>query len=210
MKLSDMKNPTIFEQIYYGCIKYSNPSCSQKVISEEEIEKTIIRVLEKINIDSRYFTWLRDKLSRIEPDQGDQILLSSLKNKRRNLEGKIKTLVDMKINEVLSTEQFVLTSKEYENELKDTNEEINRRQIQIDSFNQDIVEYIDMAHKCVEKFKNASAFEKKRFVEKFLSNPRIYNKALLFSTKNVPSTLLQSLLTSSQKKDFRTQNRIAT
>ena len=63
--ISEMKNPTVLNYIYYHCTKKKNRNCSQKAIRIEELEKQFVEVLTDITIDEGYLKialdYLRDK-----------------------------------------------------------------------------------------------------------------------------------------------------
>ncbi len=187
--LTEMNNPSILNKVYYHCIGYTNPNCSQKSVSESHIEEVVLNALKDIEIDDEMYNWGIQLCSKFTPLDGEQVLLSSLKNKKRDLEKKIKKLIELRLNEEISASQHSLLSNEYENDLKDISEEIAKREFELENWQKEAQEYFQFAHHCVKRFKSARNFEKRMFIQKFFSNPIILNKTLCFSWKKVPFAL---------------------
>ena len=68
--ISEMKNPTILNYIYYHCTKKKNRQCSQKTIRLEELEKQFNQVLAGLKIDEDYLKVALDYLQDKQKKEG--------------------------------------------------------------------------------------------------------------------------------------------
>lgn len=60
--ISDMKNPTILNYVYYRCTKKKSKNCSQKFMRLEDLEKQFSEKLEKLELDNDYLELALDYL----------------------------------------------------------------------------------------------------------------------------------------------------
>ncbi len=68
--ISEMKNPTILNYVYYRCTKKKNRNCSQKTIRLEKLEEQFKEILTKITIDEDYLKVALDYLQDKQQNSG--------------------------------------------------------------------------------------------------------------------------------------------
>ena len=112
--VDDMKNPTFPRYSYYHCSKSKNPSCPQKAVSVEKLEKQVDEFLGRIQISDKFKDWalkylheLHDKeqTSRNEIIQAQQKAYTNCVRQIDNLV-KLKTSSDNADGSLLSDEEY--------------------------------------------------------------------------------------------------------
>lgn len=191
LEISKMKNPLVFDKIYYRCTKTKNPNCSQKTISQESIETTICEALSKLEINQSFYKWAKQKINEVQPfDKTEPILIDSLKKKRNEINKKMANLLDLRVSGEISKEQNNSLHERYMGELDEINKEIVTRESRFEQWKIEANQYLEFAKNCMKRFKSASDFEKKEIVSVFFSSQRILDKNLYFSTKKPLKAIL--------------------
>ncbi len=106
--VENMKGVKIYTYEYYFCTKKKKPSCSQKAITNKELEKQIIDILNKISIPSEFHQWALEWLKEEnKKESGDRNLI--LDNQQKAYDkclNKIDRLIDMRADGELTEEEF--------------------------------------------------------------------------------------------------------
>ena len=69
--ISDMKNPTILNYVYYHCTKKKNRNCTQKSVKIGDLETQFKKILQDITIDEDYLKLALDYLHDKQTNSGD-------------------------------------------------------------------------------------------------------------------------------------------
>jgi site-specific DNA recombinase len=191
LPLSKMKDPIIIQHVYYGCANRKSRKCTQKFINEKTIEQSIIDALGELEIYQEMYDWMKVKLKNAEPFGEDvEVVIESLKSKKRNLQRKMDRLLEMRINDEISQEEASNIHTRYGTDLNVVSNELIEKQHANESRRKENKSSLDLALNCVERFKNASILDKKIIIQKFTSNLTLHDKTLYFSTKKPLSAVL--------------------
>lgn len=184
LDLNDMNKPSILDITYYYCTKNKKKNCTQKYINETEIDNTILAKLHELQIDKEFYMYAKSRVS-VVSDQGiDQAsILLSLKKKEEKMKAKNLTLIDMRSNGELSSEDFLNAKKNNESDLKIIALEISKREQLQNTWRKEAHAYLDIMLNAVQMFKTGDYFTKRIIIETFALNPTIMDKTLCFSTK---------------------------
>lgn len=192
--LSNMKNPSIIDKIYYRCTRRKDPSCREKSISETCIEERIFSLLDSVNIEEEMYDWLTKSIrKRVESTSSNSLVyLKSLEKQKARAQVKLKNLIDLRVSGEITKEQSDLLKKEYQEAIDQIEDDINKKEHGMNSTLHENQEYLDFSKNCLRRFKNGNQKDKKTITAFFCSNLSLKDKSLYFSTKKAPS-LLQSL-----------------
>ncbi len=183
-KVSEMKNPIVLDKTYYHCTKKTYSKCSQKAMSEKQIEETIEAELSKIEINEDVYNWAKSQVKKtIEFSDDSNILLDSLKKKKLLIDKKHKKLLDLLVAGEIAKVQYDQLHEEYKSSVEDIQKEIIMRESRRELWEKEANNYLDFAFNSVQRFKNANGFKKLEIISTFLSNQKILDKTLIFQTK---------------------------
>lgn len=134
-KTKHQKNGNVHHYTYYHCTGRKDPNCNQQSITEKELEKQILSVLENIEIPFEFHKWAMKQL-RLENEKESKSRNKILENQQKALSGcvnKIDRLIDMRTSGEINEEEFsrkrTETSKEkaiLEELLKDTCDRVDK------------------------------------------------------------------------------------
>src|SRR5680860_1109378 len=171
-RVKKQKNGNIHNYTYYHCTKRINPSCSQRVITDEDLEDEIIKNLEKIDIPKTFINWTIEGVTK-------QIKKESSENKydkakvtiKYNLcVKKLNGLIEMRANNEIDVEEFSAMKKELNKEKSDLEDLIkdpkNETAERISKLKKDF----SIAEDAQRKFSKATDYEKKETLSKLGSN----------------------------------------
>jgi hypothetical protein len=186
-----MNNPSIIDKVYYHCTKKVDPRCSQKSITESEIENEVIKVLSKVSIPDQLFEWSKKQMdNQLKVNyKGNTVLIDSLRRKRDLLNQKVKNLLELRVSGEITKEQLEDMKRDYEFEIAELEQKIFKKENALSISLYEAHTYLNFAQNCIEKFKNGSQKTKKEIVAFFCSNLTLFNKSLYFSTKKAPDVL---------------------
>jgi DNA invertase Pin-like site-specific DNA recombinase len=189
--MSRMNNPSIIDKVYYHCTKKVDPRCSQKSITESEIENEVIKVLSKVSIPDQLFEWSKKQMdNQLKVNyKGNTVLIDSLRRKRDLLNQKVKNLLELRVSGEITKEQLEDMKRDYEFEIAELEQKIFKKENALSISLYEAHTYLNFAQNCIEKFKNGSQKTKKEIVAFFCSNLTLFNKSLYFSTKKAPDVL---------------------
>lgn len=128
------KNGNTHHYTYYHCTKRKNPDCSQKRITEKEIEQQIREILGNIEIPPEFHEWAM-KCIKEENEKESQGHNHILEVQHKTYEGcvrKLGALIDMRANGEITEAEFMKKKSELNEEkfkledlLKDTGKRID-------------------------------------------------------------------------------------
>ena len=108
-KIKRQKNGNIHFYTYYHCTKRKHTKCSQGCITKNDLEEQIIIVLEKIEIPEEFYEWA---IAGLRTDSGKEIIDRNkiIENQKKEYDAcvkKIDGLIEMRMNNELSQEEFM-------------------------------------------------------------------------------------------------------
>lgn len=128
------KNGNVHHYRYYHCTKRKN-NCTQGSITEKELEKQIVQVLDSIEIQPDFHEWAMKQL-RLENEKESENRSRILENQQKTYNEclkKLDTLIDMRTGGEITEEEFARKKNEFTKEkirleklLKDTGDRVNK------------------------------------------------------------------------------------
>lgn len=183
MKISEMVHPSIIDILYYHCNK-SKGYCSQKSVTQNQIENVIKEELEKITIPVQIYNWAIDELKRYSNnDKDEKHLLQELVNKKKYLENRLSGLVNLRADGEITSDQFNISLSSTQKELSAIEIDIDRSQTaRNDSFEQKLHDY-NLLLDILKRFKNGDNMVRTDIVREFVSNLVLLDKKLCITMK---------------------------
>ncbi|MEI8337908.1 MAG: recombinase family protein [bacterium] len=117
-KHKKQKNGNEHHYVYYRCTKRVRSNCSQKTITETELEKKIIKYLEKITIPKELHEWALEELknSRVHAESERNRIISSKKNALSNCQNKLDSLLELRLANELTPQDYAEKKSSLEKE----------------------------------------------------------------------------------------------
>ncbi len=183
--LSEMKNPSILDKLYYYCTK-SKGTCSQTSIKIEDIENTIKEALKEISISKEAYRLALNKLKEQTKDlEKDKILLKTLNRKKTEFENRLSELVNLLADRKINV-------KQYNQSYSTTQQEILQIESQIDEITNGHLNYINQAKHNIQfsldilkRFENGNYSIKTEILQEISSNLILKDKKLYISMKKM-------------------------
>jgi site-specific DNA recombinase len=118
-KIENMINPKILHYLYYHCTKKTNPNCTQKSVSIEDIEKIVDEELKKFEIPKEFTDWSIKYLNEVNTE-AENTQTEATKNLHKQYEDillqiqntiNLKTRPDNVDGHLLSDDEFIEQKK---------------------------------------------------------------------------------------------------
>ena len=193
-KIKRQKNGNVHRYIYYHCTKRKDPSCSQKCIEEKELEKQILDILERIEIPPEFHQWAVKQLkkeSKIEVEDRNKIL-ESQKRAYKNCVKKIDRLIEMRMNNEISQEEFLRKKKELLEEKVRLKELLNDTDDRINKWVKKAEAVLSFARNAKKEFEKGSLEKKRQILSALGSNLFLKDKKLIISIEK-PLSLMEKV-----------------
>ena len=102
------KNGNEHHYTYYRCTKRVNSNCSQKTITETELEKQIIKYLEKITIPKELHEWALEELkkSQVINESERNRIISAKKKSLSDCQNKLDSLLELRLANEITPEVY--------------------------------------------------------------------------------------------------------
>jgi len=167
----------IKEYTYYHCTrKRKDYSCSQKkVVRDGILDKLITDEIEKFTILPEFRDWALDVLKEQnakEVEDRNQIFESQTRAMTQ-AHNKLDRLVDMRINDLLSNEEYAKKKAELEEEIQSLRKQAKETEERIDNWLELTEKVFDFATHAREAFLNGDIATKKQILMALGSNPTI-------------------------------------
>ena len=179
--MSEMKNPKMYNNVYYHCTKKSKKiKCSQSVIDEKDLEKQILSELGKIEISEDFYHWAVNAIKYThggEMETQDEVA-NRLQKKSDSLRSRLDQLVVMRADGEISSEQLAKMSKESETELREIENEQKRLHNRMSEWVTTADKYLTFAERVSQKFNKATNQEKREMLEILGSTLELIDKKL--------------------------------
>jgi len=186
MSVKGMTTPSIIDKKYYHCTKKKHKDCSQGSITQEEIDKFVLRHLSNINIHRDFFDFAikaLKKLNTVDADKDDKIIVQ-LKKRKTELSNRVEQLIRMRADNEITSEQFQDMKKANLEAIEELELKILSLDYKRTSWFKLANEQLDFALNCLEQFKKDDDFIKKQVASKLGSNLTLMNKSLYFKRIN--------------------------
>ncbi|MCD6318713.1 recombinase family protein [Candidatus Aerophobetes bacterium] len=179
-KIKRQKNGNVHRYVYYHCTKRKHPECSQKCIEEKELEKQITELLDKIEIPPEFYQWAIKQLkedSKKEIEDRNKIL-ENQKRAYKNCVKKIDRLIEMRMNDEVSEEEFRKKKKELLEEKVKLQELLNDSDNRVTKWIDKAETVFNFARDAKKKFEKGSLEEKRQILSALGSNLFLKDKKL--------------------------------
>ena len=180
----EQKNGNKHEYIYYHCGKKVDKTCEQKSrsLSQSELEKQIIAILEHLSIPPDLCTWLMEQLQE-KNEFKKEVQEQALKERESNLQkeiNRINTLIDMRANHEITAEEYAQKRQEAEEKKTCLETQINQVINQDNELLISAEKTLSFATNLKNRFKNSSPEDKRNITLSLGSNPEIFNRKAHF------------------------------
>ena len=109
---------------YYRCTKKRDKKCSQKYIREEVLAQEVANELQKVSLSSAWAEWMLAEINKEEAEaaQSGAVFAQNLKDKIKELEGKLDILLDTHLDGTISREEYTAKKEKIINEKSELSE----------------------------------------------------------------------------------------
>jgi site-specific DNA recombinase len=197
-----MTNPLFLHYTYYHCGKSKNPSCSQKSVSQTELETQINDYLAKIQISDKFKDWALKYLREFHDMESRQVHEIS-QSQRKTYDDcllRIANLVKLKTS-ASNSDGSQLSDEEYSRQRLAMLKEKARLEASLQDVGQQIEKCLHRSEKAFEfafaarqQFANGNFETKKEIVSAIGSNLMLQDKTLIIEARK-PFYLLETSLT---------------
>lgn len=148
------KNGNHHHYVYYRCTKRIESNCSQKTLSESELEKQIIKYLEKITIPKELHEWALEELknSQLIVESERNKIISAKKTTLSNCQNKLDALLEMRLAGELTPEAYSEKKLSLEREKAEIKEYLDRPEQKEDEELKAKEEKLSFAEKALREF----------------------------------------------------------
>jgi site-specific DNA recombinase len=180
--------------IYYHCSKkHPHHKCSQKPVTENELERQISQLLKKISIHQDFIEWaikwLR-VLHKYETNDRSNIY-KSLQRRYNSTQDKLDKLLDMSLDGRISDQEYGQKKNQLFQEQKSIKEQLEDTEHRAKCWHQTAEETFDFAKKAYQQFKNGSLETKKKLLIYLGSNFYLENGKIRIQLKK-PLEILEN------------------
>ncbi len=185
-KIKHQKNGNIHKYTYYHCTKRVDLKCKQKSIREEDLEKQIFSILERIEIPDSFHQWamkhLKEEHKKEQTDR-DEIIDSYQKSFKRCV-AKIDNLLNMRLNEEISFDEYVIKKEELLKDKRKYEELISDSSKRVETWLDRAETLFSFAETAKNRFENGSFETKRQILSSLGSNLLLEDKKLMISPDN--------------------------
>lgn len=180
------------ENVYYVCAGKKNGNCkTSRYIREEELEKEFTKLFESLLMPAEWVEKVQAEVKRCysEFSQNNEQSVEELSKKIPQIENKLDTLYEDKLNGIINNEFFMRKQEEYQTE-------ISKIKMQIDTIMKNTKSRFNFANSLIELCKDAPSLYQKADIENkkimlnlVCSNIAIKDEKLLVELKPVFSEM---------------------
>lgn len=188
-KVKQCKNGNKHFYIYYHCTGRKDPNCNQKVIEEKDLEKEIIKILNRIKLNPTFLDWAIKKLREENKEEFEEKkkVIENHKKEYEVCDKKLDRLLDMRINGELSENEFIVKKNALLQEKSRLSANLNACENNstnwIDRL-EETKELLIFAQDALDKFKNGNEEKRKEIFRTLGSNLSLLDKKLNVKSKN--------------------------
>ncbi|MCK5125209.1 MAG: recombinase family protein [candidate division Zixibacteria bacterium] len=167
--------------IYYRCTKKKRDiKCSQKYIEEKELEAQILTFLDSITISNSLLEWALRHLTHLQVDESKnkEAITRSIRKRLDISKGQRAELVNLKLRNLLTDDEFLAKKAEIEAECNDFKTQLKDSARNNGQTIEQCIKLFDFAAGAKDAFITGSDSEKKRVLRYFGSNLVLTDKTL--------------------------------
>lgn len=210
-KFKKQKNGNVHHYVYYHCTGRKDPNCKQKSIEQKELEKQIKDIISRISIPKEFIQWAIEVLKEENKKETDFQIQMVKKHEKdySNCVRKIKELLNMKLEGLISNEEYISKKQELENERSSIQHLMNTTDSMANDWIQKTEKLFDFGNRAIEIFENGDLQQKRELLQILDSNLQLGNKKLSIQVEK-PIIYLQDISNelkgvNSQKSTFEPQ-----
>ena len=182
---------------YYRCTK-KKAVCSQKYIREEFLAKQVDDTIKKVSLPSEWKDWL---LAELEKEQAsnlhsDLLFAQNLKNQIKGVEDILDKLLDAHLDSTITSEEYIAKKQKLLNQKIDFSEKLKDFEQKGNRWLELSKKFILDSNRAIIIASSENLEEKKDFLKKIGSNPRLASQTLSLDFKNPWKILAETDLAS--------------
>ena len=199
-KIKRNKNGNVHFYTYYHCTKRKDPNCTQKVIEEKTLESQIWQLIEEIDIPLGFKEWAIRYMKKkyAEELESEKKIQASHQNTLESTEKKLDRLLDMRVADVLSEEEFIAKRAEILKEKELMEKNLKKMPGHKETWLEKLERALNVSEDIKEKFKNGDQKKKKVLVSDLGSNLTIMNRMFNVEAEN-PILRIKKISSTSQE-----------
>jgi hypothetical protein len=198
-----MKNPNRMDKTYYRCVKKKGP-CSQKYITQEDLQKQFMEFLGSIQIPNSIGKFL-SRLINDSDDQRDQEKeehISLLKKHKAELISRQDGLLNMRADGDITTEVYQKKNGEIQRKIDDLDTEISLYSHKQKLVNNTLDSILKLGEKAQKIIQTGKINEVKDILVQFGSNQQLIDKKLCIISPKHLSAFFSCVDTIKAKKGW--------
>ncbi len=166
--------------VYYHCTKKRNTNCSQKPITELQMNEQISNLLGKLRPDQAFITWARKWIQIVykQEYESQEAIFDNQTDKLKQTERKLNNLLDMKLDEKIDELTYSSKKAELEKELHDLQGLLSNSHNSFATTRTKIENAIDLANTAQDKFTTGKREEKHDVLLKIGKNLELENQKI--------------------------------
>ena len=120
-KVKNQKNGNVHNYTYYRCTKRTKHDCSQKTVEVKILEQQIMEYLKAISIPEEFIRFALDAINDdVESDSNrNKEFIETHKKELTILNNKCDKLMELKLSELISEEDFIIKQSEYKKRIQE-------------------------------------------------------------------------------------------
>lgn len=171
IKIAGMNNPTRLLYTYYHCTKRKDASCSQKSITQAELDSQINRYLDDIQLPEKYSLWAIKYLNEVNSQEENdrKYTLAALQTAYKDVCKRIDNLTTLKISPQ-NTDGSLMSDGEYKSQKQRLIEEKSALDGKLATHSERIDHWLDYTEKAFKfavhasRWFNAGTVETKKYI----------------------------------------------
>ncbi len=185
-KVKRQKNGNVHYYTYYHCTKRKDPSCTQKTIRKEELEKQVNIFLDDIKIPEEFKDWALGVLRQEnEKEFTDRNTIIKTQQKEYNdCVKKLDNLIDMRASNEIGEEDFARRKNALAKEKEHLKSLLDDSDKRIDNWLTEAEQLFTFAQIAKYKFNHGTLEDKKAVLSALGSNLLLKERELMVSLKN--------------------------
>ncbi len=184
-KTKNQKNGNVHHYTYYHCTGQIDKECRQKMISEIELEKQIVRFLSSIQISPAFHQWAITELKKeYDREKSDKnTILYAQEKEYRRVKDTLEQLFQMRLANEIDSERYHRENARLEPEerrLRGFLETIDER---VQNWIYDAERILTFAEKAVDKFRNGQMDQRRAILAALGAEHRYVDQTLTIKTE---------------------------
>ncbi len=178
-KINIMKDPTVIDVIYYRCTKRKQ-KCSQKFITQNDLEKQLLEILKGIEIEQDFYDFMLNEIRILNQKNENSNLqqINTLKKRISELNNRLRSLTLMRADNEISKDDFKTMKKEANASITSLENEIKQLDYKKNHWFEIARDYLNLSLNARNIIKKEDAFIKKTLLSKLGSNQILLDKKL--------------------------------